>query len=289
MISVVCVFGILPFAITLQIDACINVNNQYLFDSPGEEMLRAHCEFVLDAASKFSYSSFLLLNDLVPFTVLTEPLFVNQTRRSILQQFVSLVAAPCGTDTACIVSELNEKVWAVSGNEIVFAPAPPGKLNSYGIDETWTRVNGSCTAMSVFLITALRFAGVPARIVGTPHWNNPANDGNHNWVEVYTSSGWSWVDQRRPDKIVLPLNQSWFYPEWTQNNSVPHMGNLSIYAASFMPVNALNSARYPKGRFVEEADWFKLAWDWENHDVPAWDVSGVYGQKPPQVYQYQQV
>ena len=39
--------------------------------------------------------------------------------------------------------------------------------------------------MSIFLITALRAVGIPARMVGTPEWAfGPQAGGNHDWVEV---------------------------------------------------------------------------------------------------------
>ena len=36
--------------------------------------------------------------------------------------------------------------------------------------------------MSIFLISALRSVGIPARMAGTPDWI--LGGGNHDWVEV---------------------------------------------------------------------------------------------------------
>jgi hypothetical protein len=47
---------------------------------------------------------------------------------------------------------------------------------------------GSCTGLSVFFVDALRSAGIPARVAGTPYWQGNHSAGNHNWVEVYTGS-----------------------------------------------------------------------------------------------------
>ena len=49
----------------------------------------------------------------------------------------------------------------------------------------------SCTGISILFIDALRVAGIPARLVGTPAWHNNPNDGNHNWVEVYLGNSTS--------------------------------------------------------------------------------------------------
>lgn len=44
---------------------------------------------------------------------------------------------------------------------------------------------GSCTGISILLVQALRTAGIPARLAGTPAWNQNVQHGNHNWVEVW--------------------------------------------------------------------------------------------------------
>jgi len=63
---------------------------------------------------------------------------------------------------------------------------------------------GSCTGLSVFFVDALRSAGIPARVAGTPYWKGNQTGGNHNWVEVYTGlsgncaqkpcDGWSFLE-----------------------------------------------------------------------------------------------
>ena len=54
----------------------------------------------------------------------------------------------------------------------------------------------SCTGVSIMFVDALRAVGVPARLVGTPAWNGMIQNGNHNWVEVYTGpeAGWSFME-----------------------------------------------------------------------------------------------
>ena len=45
--------------------------------------------------------------------------------------------------------------------------------------------HASCTGMSIYMSSALRTIGIPARVVGTPAWHNHKADGNHNWIEIY--------------------------------------------------------------------------------------------------------
>jgi hypothetical protein len=52
---------------------------------------------------------------------------------------------------------------------------------------------GSCTGLSILLIDALRCTGIPARLVGTPAWHGDAKNGNHNWIEVYSTIRQDWI------------------------------------------------------------------------------------------------
>lgn len=275
-------------------DDCIGVNKRFLFHPVDEDILREHCIYLSNEIPQrkwtASFSTALILNDIAPFTVLTENPFVERNRRKTFTQYLQYILKTSNCDTVeCISRELNTRIWSVRKPAIIFEPAAPNQLNSYSVNETWTRGNGSCTSMSVFLITGLRLLGVPARIAGTPHWNlgpqkcplGDASDacGNHNWVEVFVpGKGWSFIDQRRPDQVVLPLNHSWFYPEWTRGVSRSNQGNHSIYAASFIPLTELDRDIYPAGTAVLPADHFPLAWDWRNYHMPAWDVSESYQQ-----------
>ena len=272
------------------VDACVRVNKEHLVHPVDRNLIESHCLKVLDSVNRYPWSNNIpetvKLNDLFPYTVLTEPPFTNVTKRNFFSAYIDFIAetSDC-TDIPCIALAANARVYDIRDPPIVFEAATANSLNSYGVEETWDRGKGSCTSMSVFLITALRMLGVPARLVGVPHWNLgkdkcPLGDaspdcGNHNWVEVYVPNvGWSFIDQRRPDLQVLPLNQSWFYPEWTRNM---HDGtvNHSIFAVSFIRPEELDSD-YPKGAGVRPADHFPMVWDWMNHEVPGWDVTNAY-------------
>ena len=278
-----------PLLVVSSRDDCMDINRQYLI-SVDEKILEHHCESIVESLSKLPSSDYwprsLLMNDVYPFTVLTESPFVDDDWRPTFQARAKLIASKCDS-IECIAMEMNEKIYDLTDPPIVFEAAPSNHLNSYSVSETLLKKKGSCTPLSVFLITALRMVGVPSRIVGVPHWNLgparcPMGDaseecGNHNWVEVYVDGkGWSFLDQRRPDRDILPLNHSWFYPDFVQRNSIPRNGNHSVYAASVLDVNQLRASGYPVGNGVVNGDHFPMVWDWENHAIPAWDVSDAY-------------
>ena len=269
---------------SLTTDACIDVNRRFIQTIP-LSVLTDHCQSVSRALSRLPpLPTSVISNDLFPFTVLTEDPFVDAFWRPLFQARAQSIASQC-ENIECIALAMNGQIYDITDPPIVFEPAPPNKLNSYSVLDTLNAKKGSCTAMSVVLITALRMAGVPSRIVGVPHWNRspdlcPQGDesepcGNHNWVEVFVPNhGWSFLDQRRPDLRVLPLNQSWFFPDVVRGNSYIDRGNHSVYAASFFSIDEL--PEYPLGDGVVVADHFPMVWDWDNQSVRAWDVSGTY-------------
>ena len=88
----------------------------------------------------------------------------------------------------------------------------------------------SCTGVSTTYIAALRVAGVPARLVGTPAWLGDPAKGNHNWVEVWVDGEWAFVDQDGNKE----LNTGWFYPGDTGFQQ-PGTTNHSIFSSSWAP------------------------------------------------------
>lgn len=58
---------------------------------------------------------------------------------------------------------------------------------------------------SVFTVTALRSAGIPARQVYSPRWAHC--DDNHAWVEVYVNGGWHFLGACEPEEV---LDKGWF-------------------------------------------------------------------------------
>lgn len=64
---------------------------------------------------------------------------------------------------------------------------------------------GRCGEESVFLVTALRSVGIPARQVYAPLWAHC--DDNHAWVEVWFNGTWSFLGACEPEPV---LNKGWF-------------------------------------------------------------------------------
>lgn len=129
--------------------------------------------------------------------------------------------------------------------------------------------NASCTGMSIFFAAACRSVGIPARIVGTPHWNRGVdqcpdgdespNCGNHDWVEIWDGS-WSFVDITNT-AAPLVFNQSWFFPD-PAKDATPGDNNHTIYASGWSR--------------SEASTHFPMAWDWEDHSVPGFDITERY-------------
>lgn len=89
------------------------------------------------------------------------------------------------------VKTINTHLWSIFGKRdadgksqpIVFQKGltpriyDPLSVIAYG--------HSSCTGLAVLFIAALRAAGIPARMAGTPAWLGVEEKGNHSWVEVY--------------------------------------------------------------------------------------------------------
>lgn len=244
-------------------------------------------EQALNTRNMFPWGSLIpdaiFLNDVLPYASLTEPRD-NWRSADWFIDFMYDIVRDCG-DVECAVKELNTHAWGIVDPAIVFEPSRPNEINSYSPFQTIHRGNSSCTGLSILLVDSLRAVGVPARIAGTPHWNRggevcPNGDedaecGNHNWVEVWApEKGWSWVDQRRPDKQVLALNESWFNHQAIKQGGTE---NHTIFASSFAPTDRMIMTKgYWAGHNVLTAQRFPLAWDWAQRSIHAWNVTASY-------------
>ena len=120
----------------------------------------------------------------------------------------------------------------------------------------------SCTGMSIVLVFALRAAGIPARLVGTPAWNGDVEKGNHNWVEVYTRDDDAGEGQWRileggGDALQKDPCERWFC------NAGRFDGTTRVFAARL-------------DRALSDGVSFPLAWDTANQDVPAEERTDWY-------------
>ena len=231
-----------------------------------------------------SIPDIIFLNDVLPYASLREPR--DLWRSGNFTNFMRLIVSNCH-DIPCAVAALNTHAWNIRDPAIIFEPSPPNHINSYSPFETIRRGNSSCTGLAIFLVDALRAVGIPARVAGTPHWNlgsekcpNGDSDppcGNHNWVEVFVpSKGWSFVDQRRPDLEVLPLNESFFHPEQSSKQR-GDSENHTIFASSFAaPEWLIHQEGYWVGAGVEPGRRFPMVWDLKEYSVHAWNVGATY-------------
>jgi len=91
-----------------------------------------------------------------------------------------------------VVKLINSQLWSsgLLGNVVTFKSSQTPLI----YDPMSTIVFGyaSCTGVSILFADALRAAGVPARLAGTPAWNGSPSNGNHNWIEVYDASTGQW-------------------------------------------------------------------------------------------------
>lgn len=269
---------------------------RYLVDHMPREDMGHVCAFyiaenvyyALKAYHTFSWARTvprsLFLNEVLPYSSFTEPR--DRWRRVfygfITQPHMGLVnnGTLSSKEVALI---LNEKIWAIVDPPIVFAAAPANRLNHYGIFEIMKAHNASCTGLAIFLVNALRCAGIPARIAGVPHWNKgsktcPHGDadaacGNHNWVELWSDGGWHFIDQRGTENR---LDQGWFYPQ-DVNFQVPDTLNHSIFSTSWASTASLKTMgadKYYPGN--KPAKYFPMVWDWTDDSVQGWDSTLFY-------------
>ncbi|MBE0643342.1 MAG: transglutaminase domain-containing protein [Bacteroidetes bacterium] len=70
---------------------------------------------------------------------------------------------------------------------------------------TIRNATGRCGEESVFTVTAMRAAGIPARQVYVPRWAHA--DDNHAWVEVWVDGAWHFLGACEPD---VDLDHAWF-------------------------------------------------------------------------------
>ena len=121
----------------------------------------------------------------------------------------------------------------------------------------------SCTGISLTLVDALRTIGVPARLVGTPAWHGKAEDGNHNWVEVWLGAeqGWAFFEGAPAgagETLTNPCDK-WFcnpgHFAWVSG------AGTEVFAANF---DAPGGATYP------------MAWDPSNAGVAGVNRTSYY-------------
>jgi len=190
---------------------------------------------------------------------------VNEARsnwRPLLHSVVKPMLNDTVTDIPNVVRVINTNLWkALARREddcIVFQSGQtplifdPMSVIAFGY--------ASCTGLAILFIDALRAAGVPARLVGTPAWNGRREEGNHNWVEVMAQDGeWYFLEPSPKQETVDTLDrdpcQRWF----CQPDRFP---GAQVYAARLDRSKA--ETHYP------------MAWEWGSTDVPGENRTAYY-------------
>ena len=168
-----------------------------------------------------------------------------------------LVALPRHASISDVAEAINSEFWQnVGGVKFHSGQTPlifdPVSTVAFGY--------ASCTGVSTTYIAALRVAGVPARLVGTPAWLGDPAKGNHNWVELWDGAAWRFWEGRPAgggETLTNPCDK-WF----CKAARFPVNGSTKVYAARFDRHS--NQTVYP------------LAWDPSNLDTPGIDRTNAY-------------
>lgn len=171
-------------------------------------------------------------------------------------------------DMRDVVHAVNNDLWSALGG-IVFKEHQTPLI--FDPMSTIAYKHASCTGLSILLVNALRSVGVPARIAGTPAWNNKREHGNHSWLEVYIPD----IGQHRKQE---DNTDKWMFLE-----ASPIAGHVPGYALSpcsfwfckkdrFDGTTKVYAARLDTSK---TAAHFPLSWDTNNHDVPAEDRTEI--------------
>lgn len=118
----------------------------------------------------------------------------------------------------------------------------------------------SCTGLAILFVNALRAAGIPARLVGTPAWKRRREEGNHNWVEVMAEDGrWYFLEPSPAQETVDTLERDPCERWFCQADRFP---GAEVYAARLDRSKA--DTHYP------------MAWEWNSTDVPGENRTDYY-------------
>lgn len=157
---------------------------------------------------------------------------------------------------------LNEKIFPLM--KVQYHPSKRPKPDQCP-SESMAAGFASCSGLSIMLVDACRTVGVPARIVGTPSWNNGKTDangnhgGNHTWVQIWDGQ-WHTLGASEVSK----LDDVWFND------------NASKAVGSKLPLNQIYAARWSK-----TGTTFPMVWAMDDDSVPAELVTMDYAGRRP--------
>lgn len=221
---------------------------------PERDLKALTADFILEntrlafqAKEKFAWCKNLpdsiFYNEVLPYVAL------NETRENWRTDFInrfSPLVEKCSTIYQAIDSvnrRINKVVKVEYNTKRKRADQSPNESMAQGM--------ASCTGLSIILVDAFRAVGIPARLAGTPLWNNKR--GNHNWCEVWIDGQWYFTEYY-PDQ----LNKSWFLAD--AGKADPSNPVHWIYATSFKKTGIS----------------FPCVWDKSIKYVPAENVTDRY-------------
>ena len=172
------------------------------------------------------------------------------------------------TTVETVVELLNTHIWTAIApkhvDSIVFVSGQtpviydPMSVMAFGY--------ASCTGLATLFTNVLRSAGVAARVVGTAAWYGDRNQGNHNWVEVYSQGQWYFLEPSPSAGFVDTIHRNpcdrWFCSKDRFNYT---NRTTRVYAARLDQEKA-------------QTMYYPLAWQWDSTDVPGVDQSKYYAE-----------
>lgn len=162
------------------------------------------------------------------------------------------------------VTWLNTHVWEILApaghNSIIFHASQTPLI----FDPMSVLIFGyaSCTGLAILFVAILRTAGIPARVAGTPAWQQNVSHGNHNWVEVYRNQVWYFIEPSPAQSLIDTLDRNPCERWFCNPGGFPSSPSSAtkVFAASLES----NHVYYP------------MAWEPSNPDVPGIDRSDFY-------------
>ncbi len=203
---------------------------QFLIENMPEQDLKSlTVDFLLDNL-KMAYKGWqeapwgitiptdIFLNDILPYASVTEPR--DNWRKRMAEISIPLIKGCKTPSEAC--KALNEQMFKL----LKVKYSKKRRAPDQGPFETMETGVATCTGLSILLVDACRSVGIPARMAGTPLWNNES--GNHTWVEVWDGD---WLFTGAAEQSPEGFNRGWFVDNASQ--AVKDDRRKAIYASSF--------------------------------------------------------
>jgi hypothetical protein len=242
-------------------------------DGLGNGMVGPTVRLALDAKVMYPWTDdlpkYIFLNYVLNFANLNEartnwrPLLVD-----VMNFTESALWKSGDANLTSVVTWVNQNLWTLLGREgspIYFKSSQTPLV----FDPMSTIAFGyaSCTGTSILFSNALRALGIPSRVVGTPAWYGNSTQGNHNWVEVYDSGTWKFLEPSpalpHVDTLDADPCSRWFCKQ------------------SRYPSSKVYAARMSRDSMIGESSgdistFFPLAWESDCQDVPGIDRTKYY-------------